>query len=72
MKSPHRAFEHESQHERAEEILVQMYLLKEGDSLYSIGNIMLMHHLTGRPMRTQPVSQRPTLLIQDGEIGDCG
>ena len=34
----------ESGHERAEEILVQMGLLKEGDSLYSTGNIKLIHH----------------------------
>ncbi|ULJ60603.1 preprotein translocase subunit SecA [Wielerella bovis] len=32
-------------HERAEEVLTQLNLLKEGESLYSAGNIMLMHHL---------------------------
>lgn len=32
-------------HEHAESILTRMGLLKEGDSLYSSGNIMLMHHL---------------------------
>ncbi|SSY70205.1 preprotein translocase subunit SecA [Alysiella crassa] len=32
-------------HEHAEDILTRMGLLQEGDSLYSTGNIMLMHHL---------------------------
>ena len=35
----------ESGHEHAEEILTGMGLLKEGESLYAIQNIMLMHHL---------------------------
>ncbi len=35
----------EAGHEHAEEVLQEMGLLNEGDSLYTAGNIMLMHHL---------------------------
>ena len=34
----------EAGHEHAEEILTKMGLLQEGDSLYSVSNISLMHH----------------------------
>ena len=36
----------EAGHEKAEHLLVEIGLLKEGDSLYSPANISLMHHLT--------------------------
>ena len=35
----------EKGHEHAEDILARLGLLQDGDSLYSTGNIMLMHHL---------------------------
>ncbi|WP_277073570.1 preprotein translocase subunit SecA [Simonsiella muelleri] len=35
----------EKGHEHAEDILARLGLLRDGDSLYSTGNIMLMHHL---------------------------
>ena len=41
----HQVILSERGHEHAEEILARMGLLNEGDSLYSTGNIMLMHHL---------------------------
>ncbi len=58
----------ESGHERAEEILVQMGLLKEGDSLYSTGNIMLMHHLMAALRAHSLFHKDQHYVIQDGEI----
>ena len=58
----------ESGHERAEEILVQMGLLKEGDSLYSTGNIMLMHHLMAALRAHSLFHKDQHYVIQDSEI----
>ena len=58
----------ESGHERAEEILVQMGLLKEGDSLYSTGNIMLIHHLMAALRAHSLFHKDQHYVIQDGEI----
>ena len=58
----------ESGHERAEEILVQMGLLQEGDSLYSTGNIMLMHHLMAALRAHSLFHKDQHYVIQDGEI----
>ncbi|HJU50560.1 MAG TPA: preprotein translocase subunit SecA, partial [Pseudogulbenkiania sp.] len=55
-------------HERAEEILGQMGLLKEGDSLYSATNITLMHHLMAA-LRAHALYHRDQhYVVQDGEI----
>ena len=41
----HQVILSEAGHEHAEQILTQMGLLQENDSLYSAANISLMHHL---------------------------
>lgn len=41
----HQVILSERGHEHAEEVLTNIGLLQAGDSLYSAGNIMLMHHL---------------------------
>ncbi len=58
----------EEGHERAEEILAQMGLLKEGDSLYSSGNIMLMHHLMASLRAHSLFHKDQHYVIQEGEI----
>lgn len=58
----------EQGHEHAEQILVQIGLLKEGDSLYSTANIMLMHHLIAA-LRAHSLFHRDQhYVIKDGEI----
>ena len=58
----------EQGHEHAEEILTQMGLLQEGDSLYSTNNIMLMHHLMAA-LRAYTLFQRDQhYVVQDGEV----
>ena len=58
----------EQGHEHAEEILAQMGLLQEGDSLYSTTNIMLMHHLMAA-LRAYTLFQRDQhYVVQDGEV----
>ncbi|WP_024301105.1 preprotein translocase subunit SecA [Pseudogulbenkiania sp. MAI-1] len=55
-------------HERAEELLTQMGLLKEGDSLYSATNITLMHHLMAA-LRAHALYHRDQhYVVQEGEI----
>lgn len=55
-------------HEHAEHILTKMGLLKEGDSLYSTTNIMLMHHLMAA-LRAYTLYQRDQhYVVQDGEV----
>lgn len=55
-------------HEHAEQILTKMGLLKEGDSLYSTTNIMLMHHLMAA-LRAYTLYQRDQhYVVQDGEV----
>ena len=41
----HQVILSESGHERAEQVLAELGLLKNGESLYAANNIMLMHHL---------------------------
>ncbi len=58
----------EQGHEHAEQVLTQMGLLAEGDSLYSAGNIALMHHLMAA-LRAHSLFHRDQhYVIQDGEI----
>ncbi len=58
----------EDGHERAEEVLAQLGLLQEGDSLYSSGNIMLMHHLMASLRAHTLFTKDQHYVIQDGEI----
>ncbi|UOO82632.1 preprotein translocase subunit SecA [Uruburuella testudinis] len=58
----------EAGHEHAESILTQMGLLQEGDSLYSTGNIMLMHHLMAALRAHSLFHKDQHYVIQDGEI----
>lgn len=55
-------------HEHAESILTRMGLLKEGDSLYSSGNIMLMHHLMAALRAHTLFHLDQHYVIKDGEI----
>nr|WP_066567555.1 preprotein translocase subunit SecA [Snodgrassella sp. CFCC 13594] len=58
----------EEGHEHAEEILTQMGLLKDGESLYSTANIMLMHHLMAA-LRAHTLYQKDQhYVVQNGEI----
>lgn len=55
-------------HEHAEEILTELGLLKEGDSLYSTTNIMLMHHLMAA-LRAHTLYQKDQhYVVQNGEV----
>lgn len=55
-------------HQHAEEILTRMGLLKEGDSLYSSANIMLMHHLMAALRAHSLFHIDQHYVIKDGEI----
>jgi len=58
----------ESGHERAEEILTGMGMLSEGESLYSPGNIILMHHLSAA-LRAHTLFHRDQqYVVQNGEV----
>lgn len=55
-------------HEKAEQVLTQMSLLKEGDSLYAPQNINLMHHLYAA-LRAHCLYHRDQhYVVQDGEV----
>lgn len=55
-------------HEHAEEILTEMGLLQNGDSLYSTTNIMLMHHLMAA-LRAHTLYQKDQhYVVQNGEV----
>ena len=58
----------EAGHEHAEEILTKMGLLQEGDSLYSVSNISLMHHLMASLRAHTLFHKDQHYVIQDGEI----
>lgn len=58
----------EAGHEHAEDILVKIGLLQEGDSLYSAANIMLMHHLMAALRAHCLFHKDQHYVIQDGEI----
>lgn len=55
-------------HQHAEEILVKMGLLQENDSLYSAGNIALMHHLMAALRAHSLFHKDQHYVIQDGEV----
>lgn len=58
----------EAGHEHAEQILSELGMLQEGDSLYSAGNIMLMHHLMAALRAHTLFHKDQHYVIQDGEI----
>ena len=58
----------EAGHEHAEQILTQMGLLQENDSLYSAANIALMHHLMAALRAHSLFHKDQHYVIQDGEI----
>ncbi|MDO1510447.1 MULTISPECIES: preprotein translocase subunit SecA [unclassified Neisseria] len=58
----------EAGHEHAEDILTEMGLLQEGDSLYSAANIMLMHHLMAALRAHTLFHKDQHYVIQDGEV----
>jgi preprotein translocase subunit SecA len=58
----------ESGHEKAEDVLVKIGLLKEGDSLYAPQNITLMHHVNAT-LRAHTLFQRDQhYVVQNNEI----
>lgn len=64
----HQVILSEAGHEHAEQILMQIGLLKENDSLYSAGNISLMHHLMAALRAHTLFHKDQHYVIQDGEI----
>ena len=58
----------ESGHERCEEILASMGMLKEGDSLYSATNITLMHHMMAALKAHTLFLRDQQYVVQDGEV----
>ncbi|QEY24251.1 preprotein translocase subunit SecA [Neisseria animalis] len=64
----HQVILSESGHEHAEQILTQMGLLQENDSLYSAANITLMHHLMAALRAHSLFHLDQHYVIQDGEI----
>ncbi|ROR29694.1 preprotein translocase subunit SecA [Inmirania thermothiophila] len=58
----------EEGHEKAERLLVEAGLLKEGDSLYSAANIVLMHHLNAA-LRAHALYRRDVdYIVRNGEV----
>ena len=58
----------EEGHERAEELLTAEGLLEEGDSLYELGNITLMHHLHAA-LRAHNLFKRDVdYIVRDGQV----
>ncbi|MDN0075772.1 preprotein translocase subunit SecA [Crenobacter sp. SG2303] len=58
----------EAGHEHCEEILAQMGLLTDGDSLYSATNITLMHHLMAALRAHAVYHLDQHYVVQDGEV----
>ncbi len=58
----------EDGHDRAEQLLVAEGLLEEGDSLYELGNITLMHHLYAA-LRAHNLFKRDVdYIVRDGQV----
>lgn len=55
-------------HEKVEQILMQMGLIQEDDSLYSVTNISLMHHLIAALRAHYVYFKDQHYVVQDGEI----
>jgi preprotein translocase subunit SecA len=58
----------EEGHEHAEDILVRMGLLKEGESLYDASNILLVHHLYAALRAHNLYHKNQHYVVQNGEI----
>lgn len=58
----------EKGHERVEQILIDIGLIKEGDSLYGVHNISLMHHLLAAMKAHYLYSRDDHYVVQDGEV----
>ena len=58
----------ESGHEKSENVLVQIGLLKEGDSLYAPQNIALMHHLTATLRAHTLFNRDQHYVVQNNEV----
>ncbi len=58
----------EEGHEKVEHLMVEAQLLREGESLYSAGNIRLMHHLDAA-MRAHALYKRDVeYIVRGGEV----
>ena len=58
----------EAGHQKVEQLLARAGLIKEGDSLYDVANIRLMHHLTAA-LRAHTLYQRDVdYIVNQGEI----
>lgn len=58
----------EAGHEKIEQILLDMGLLKEGDSLYNAHNISLMHHLIAAMRAHYVYFKDQHYVVQNGEV----
>lgn len=58
----------EAGHEKVEQILVDMNLLKAGDSLYNVHNIGLMHHLIAALKAHYVYHKDQHYVVQNGEV----
>jgi preprotein translocase subunit SecA len=58
----------EAGHEKVEQIMLEMGLLKEGDSLYNVSNISLVHHLLASLKAHYVYHKDQQYVVQDGEI----
>lgn len=58
----------ESGHEKVENILIKMNLLKENDSLYNVQNISLMHHLIAALKAHYLFYKDQQYVVQNGEV----
>ena len=58
----------EAGHEKVEQILLNLKLLKDGDSLYNVQNISLLHHLLAALKAHYVYIKDQHYVIQDGEV----
>ena len=58
----------EEGHEKAEQLLTEALLLKEGESLYDAGNIMLLHHLNAALRAHILFNKDVDYIVQGNEI----
>lgn len=58
----------EAGHEKVEQIMLDMGLLKDGDSLYNVTNISLVHHLLASLKAHYVYNKDQHYVVQNGEI----